>query len=112
MATFSYTVDRGFERTSKPRVSVIAFGDGYEARVPDGLNTLPRSYRLTFNSRTTTEADLIDNFLKARAAVEAFDWTPADDAVAAKFVCREWTRQHVAAGFWNISATFDEVFES
>lgn len=110
MATFSEPIDFNYQIERAPRVAVAKFGDGYEQRVADGINADLRRFRVTFNTRTTAEADAIDSFLTARAGVESFDWTPPTGA-ACKVVCREWSRAGIAAGIWNMSAIFDEVAE-
>lgn len=110
MATWTYTPDFGADLNEKPRVLTAQFGDGYEQRVGDGINTRPRTWRLSFNTRTDAEIAPILAFLRARNGVEAFDWTDPD-GVAGKFVCREWQRTPVKFGVNNLSATFVEVFE-
>ena len=44
--------DRGVSEQPEPRVLSARFGDGYEMRVVDGINNLPRQWGLTFNNRT------------------------------------------------------------
>lgn len=112
MAIFTYTPDRGFECEVEPKVDVVAFGDGYEARSASGINHMKRRYRLSFNNRDTTESQEIFAFLTARAGVESFDWTPPDGTGAGKFVSRRWSKAHSAGVFFNIATEFDEVFES
>jgi phage-related protein len=110
MTTFTYTPDNAAQVSVKPRVLSSKFGDGYEQRVADGINIRPRSWRLSFNTRTTAEMTPIVAFLEARNGIEAFDWTPPSGA-AGKFVCEEWARTDVRYGISDLSAGFREVYE-
>ncbi len=94
----------------RPRVLSAQFGDGYEQRIADGINNMPRSWSLTFTNPLPISIE-IDNFLNARKGYEAFDWTPPDGA-AGRFVCKEWSYSHLAPNARTISATFIEVFGS
>ena len=111
MATFTYTPDFGAAVAYKPRVRVAQFGDGYQQRVADGINTGTDSWNLTFAVRTDTEAGNILAFLEARAGVEAFDWTPPGSATAIRAICREWNRTFDRHQQNTITARFDRVYE-
>lgn len=111
MTTFTWTPDFGLEADYKPRVRLARFGDGYEQRVGDGINTDQDKWNLTFTVRTDTETSAILAFLKARNGIEAFDWTPAGESTAIRVVCREWHRTFDKFNLNTVTATFDRVFE-
>lgn len=111
MATFTYDASYGASVTQAPTVRRIQFGDGYEQRATFGINNDARQWQLDFRAKNDTDANAIIAFFEARAAVEAFDWTPPYGA-AGKWVCRSWARSVVADGISDISATFEEVFEA
>lgn len=90
---------------------VSRFGDGYEQRVADGINTAMDKWDLTFTARTDTEASGIQTFLKARAGFESFDWTPTGESTAVKVVCREWNRTFDKFNLNTVTATFERVYE-
>lgn len=108
MAMFVWKPARRPFRTRKPRVKSIRFGDGYEQRFPDGLNTMLASWELAFRCRSRSVADAIDDFLYAQAGADAFDWTdPLGNA--GKYICREWRRDEIGRGLAVITATFEQV---
>lgn len=110
MATFTYVPDYGATREIKPNVRVAQFGDGYEQRLANGLNTQAKKWTLSFPMRSDTEADGIEAFLAARGAVESFDWTdPTGNA--GKYVCRAWVRRTDQYGLNTIECQFEQVFE-
>lgn len=110
MATFTYTPDFGAAFEVKPNVRVTKFGDGYEQRQANGINTQPKTWNLRFSIRTDTEANAIEAFLAAQAAVSSFDWTDINGA-AGKYVCRTWNRVKERYNLNTITATFEQVFE-
>lgn len=111
MATFTWTPDFGAQQAIKPRVRRVAFGDGYEQRQGDGINTQPATWELTFAVRDNTETAAIMTFLSTRAGVESFDWTPPGESTALSFVCRDWTRTMDRNNVNSITARFEQVYE-
>jgi phage-related protein len=111
MATFTYTPDFAVRANYKPRVRVVAFGDGYEQRQADGINARADTWDLNFQNRTDTETAAILSFLNTRAGVEAFDWTPPTEATAIRVVCREWNKSMDRHDQNAITAQFVRVYE-
>jgi len=109
MATLNYLPDYSAQLTMKPRVNKMQFGDGYEQRQSDGLNTKLQSWSVKFK-RNTVEAQAINDFLTNLGGVDAFNWTTPDE-YAATFVCEDWGKTTDDAGWETVSATFREVPE-
>ena len=111
MATFpSITPTYGIQKKSEPNVRIAQFGSGYSQRTTFGLNQNPKSYDLTFEV-SETDADTIETFLDARAAVETFNFTPPGESSAAKFVCESWSKSIPYLNRSTINATFRQVPE-
>ncbi|MEY4952413.1 MAG: hypothetical protein RL299_837 [Pseudomonadota bacterium] len=111
MSTFTWTPDFGATADYKPRVRVTSFGDGYEQRVADGINTARDEWNLRFSVRTDAEADDILAFLRTQAAVSAFNWTPPGASIPIKVVCREWQRTMDSHNKNTVTAKFIRVYE-
>lgn len=109
MQKFTWRPDLGAARQVDPLVNVTQFGDGYELRTSSQVNVNKRSWSLTFTSNLKTIKPLID-FLDARQGREAFAYTDplGDDGV---YVCRSWNSRQTNFGIYEVSATFEEVFE-
>jgi|APGre2960657444_1045066.scaffolds.fasta_scaffold05923_2 phage-related protein len=60
------------EIENKPMVMKIQFGDGYEQRVPDGINGSLIKLSLIFEGRSEREVKAIVHFFNARKGVEPF----------------------------------------
>lgn len=110
MATFTWTPSIGANLSIRPNVRRVAFGDGYEQRLAFGINTQSQVWSLEFRGRTNFEAAAIDAFLRARGAVQPFDWTPPG-STPAKFVCEEWSRSVDEPNVETVRATFKQVFD-
>lgn len=111
MATFTWTPDQGVSPSVETRVNSVMFGDGYEQRVADGINTIKETWEVSFTLRTKTEILAIDSFLRAQGGVLNFDWTTPAGA-AKKFVCKRWSPTFYHDGNASLSATFEEDFGS
>ena len=145
MATFSFTIsssdvlsikgvsgdafeavaDRGLSRKSKHNVLTAKFGDGYEQRVADGINTLNETYSLTFKTRTKAEIDDIVVFLDTKKGVTSFTFTLPDSNVLSdpagqagvgerdvKVVSTGYSINYEYDNFYTLSLTLKRVFEA
>ena len=112
MATFpDIDADYGAAKQAQPRVRSVEFGSGYSQRAVFGINQDPKVWTLSWNNRTATDANAIEDFLEARAGQEAFDWTPPDDTTSYKWICKAWRKTMPYSNLFNIDATFEQVFE-
>ena len=50
-------VDKGFTRQNTPRIHAVTFGDGYEQRIANGINTLDQTMNVSFSTRPKAEID-------------------------------------------------------
>jgi len=85
MANFNdlnVTPDRGVSTDQSARTFIANYGDGYEQRVAAGINNLPEEWSVSWNNRTTSEANKIIKFLEDHKGVTAFDWYPPDTQIS------------------------------
>lgn len=113
MTEFTWVPEFGISGDFAPAITVNKFGDGYQQRVAQGMNSIAGTWPLTFANRESAEATAILNFLIARGATEAFNWTPPDGAeTSLVFVCPKWSVIPVKGeNRKTITATFEQVFE-
>ena len=112
MATFptTPTPDQGASKEVKTRVKSMKFGDGYENRVGDGINTVSQDWSLQWTLRTKAEITSLDSFLEAQLGVYWFFWT-SPLGVQKKYKCGTWTPSYNHDGDCSMSAKFEQVFE-
>lgn len=106
---FLWSPDVGAQQTVRPTVNQVKFGDGYELRVPVGINFKPRSWQVRF-TKGPDEAVQILTFLEERGGVEAFTWTDPMNQLGT-YVCREWSSVRIGQAGYQITGTFEQVFE-
>jgi len=116
-SAFEATADRGMTRSSKHRVLTAKFGDGYEQRVLNGINTKDESFSLSFNNRTAEDINLIAAFFDSKAA-KNFDFTVTDKftggnlaTTTMKVVCDGYNINYVRETFHSLTCTLRRVYE-
>ncbi|HHH3380018.1 TPA: phage tail protein [Morganella morganii] len=107
METFTWKVKPGMNIESEPRVRSVRFGDGYEQRRSDGLNSLLNKYSITLSPKNA-DAQIIRAFLEKHAGVTAFFWKPPHQMHVITVLCRKWSFS-VGALRTEITAEFEEV---
>lgn len=76
-AAFEAVADRGLSRSSKHNVLTAKFGDGYEQRVLDGINTKQDQFSISFKNRDAADINLIAAFLDDSAG-KSFNFVITD----------------------------------
>jgi len=86
MANFNTDVniipDRGVSTDQSARTFIANYGDGYEQRVAAGINNLPEEWSVSWNNRSTSDANKVIKFLEDQKGVTAFDWYPPDTEIS------------------------------
>lgn len=108
--------DRSLTKTTTPKVRVSIFGDGYSQRIAQGINSLDQSFSVAFQNRTKAEIDDISTFLDTVKGVTAFNFTYPDtnsggNEVTIKVICTTYSTTYANSDFYNLTATFDRVYE-
>jgi len=100
----------------KPAVNVIKFGNGYEQRVPDGINANALRFNLTFEGRDKGETRAIAHFFHKRKGSEGFFFNcpfpynfDGSQLYPKRFVCEEWDISYNFYNNYNITARIAET---
>lgn len=109
MDKFQWSPDLGAEREEAPLVKVTKFGDGYESRLPVGINDQPSKWSVSFTSPLLRHKE-IRNFLKKQGASKAFAWVDPEGEEGI-YVCRSWKSRQKNFGVFEITGAFEQVFE-
>ena len=98
--------------STEPSVRTLKFGDGYEQRTPDGINTNLLKISLTYDNRDEAESTAIAHFLNERGGSEAFVYLPPSPySSMKKFVCRKWDVTMNFDNNYSIKVDLEEVVE-
>lgn len=99
----------GYTVEEEPRRKVLNFGNGYQQRIEDGINTLLRKYSVTFKVRNSEEAVSFRNFMKEHGGVRAFYFKDvALGGELVKVVCNKFPRS-VTKTHTTFTCEFEEV---
>ena len=109
--------DKGLKRASKPKVHPIAFGDGYEQRLADGINNLEQTISVSFSTRPKAEIDDLVAFFESLGGVSKFRFDLEDSNAGSstetiKCVCDKWDQTWAYENFYSLTATFRRVYEA
>lgn len=107
MEQFYWQVMPNMTERAQPRVKTIKFGDGYEQRQQDGLNSDLRTYDVTIKV-PRQESKFIDLFLTKHKGVKAFLWREPNRHRLITIKCSSWSTA-VENTVTTITATFEEV---
>lgn len=107
--TFIWHPNYDAKLIQEPNVNVTKFGDGYQLRVPNGINTSPETWSVEFTRSSASFPDVLA-FVQARNGVESFYWTtPLNQQKV--FVCRKWALVR-KQGHMVLNMDFEQVFEA
>lgn len=113
------TPDKSMSKQSAPKVLVASFGDGYEQRIADGINTLAETYSLSFATRTKEDIDDIVLFLDTQKSVSKFILTLPDSNNTTrtgerdvKVVSTGYSTTYDYDNFYSLSLSLKRVFEA
>jgi len=102
--SYNFTVE------NKPRVIRYSYGDGYEQRVIDGIESILLRATISFETRDAAEAKAITHFFHSRKAQESFlCMLPAPYNIDKLYVARDWGVTFNFYENYTIRATFEEV---
>lgn len=90
------------------RVRTAQFGDGYAQSVNDGINNRVDSWPLSFEGDESYVRPIKD-FLDRHAGSNSFQWTPPL-GTASLYRCTSYTLVPRSAGYYSLSASFQQVF--
>ena len=101
--------------SATPRVKINQFGNGYQQRIQDGLNTNLLDFQLVFENRSENETVSILHFLHQRNGQQSFIYNlptiyaKSTSNLNTRFTCPEWVSNYTSYNNYTIEARFKEV---
>jgi phage-related protein len=98
-----------------PNLNVIQFGNGYQQRFQDGINSTPISFSLTFENRSEKETVSILHFLKEMKGAKSFIYNlptilaKSNTNLSTKFICLSWKASFISYQNYSIDTSFIET---
>ena len=108
--------DKGFARATTMRVHTAQFGDGYEQRLANGINTKQQQLSVSFSTRPKTEIDDLVAFFESLGGVSKFRFDIEDSNAGSstetiKCVCSDWSQSWAYDDYYSLTAKFRRVYE-
>jgi phage-related protein len=95
------------------RTLTAQFGDGYNQRAPDGLNTEVETWTVTWLALTLSERETVLAALKTVGGWGVLLWTPCYQTAQQKYKVKDGKRsvKVLSNSEFNISCTLEQVFD-
>jgi len=107
---FTWVPSYDFSVEHIPAIKSIRFGDGYEQRVLDGINSDLIKINLSFADRGIKESRAILHFLSSRKAKDFFFFTPPSPyQVRKKFISKQFNSSLRSQDLMSITTSFEQV---
>ena len=110
--------DKTMSRKSTPNVLVAQFGDGYQQRTANGINSIQEEYSVSFNTREKAFIDDVVVFLDGKLGATAFTFTLPDTNNTTRtgekdvqVICQDYSTNYEYDDFYTLTATFKRVYE-
>ena len=97
--------------SSEYRVSAVKYGNGYEQRAQDGINSKVDKWAITWiNLNATDYASLISS-LDSSYGTDYFNWTAFGDSTSKKWVIDgAVTKRALSGSYYSVSCPFRQDF--
>ncbi len=92
------------------RVLEAQFGDGYNQRAADGLNSISTDWSLVWTARPDADITILTDFFRSKFGFEIFLFTPPND-IERQYVCKDYKPTPTADGFSSLTAKLEEQFD-
>ena len=109
ITTAEIKFDRGFSREVEQRILSASFGDGYEQRIRDGINTKTEKYSVSFLNRRWEEIALISSFFDV---ISPQNFTITLERETIKVICETFSVGIGHDDVLSITAEFRRVYEA
>jgi phage-related protein len=105
-------ISQSSQKTSKSNILVAKFGDGYEQRLPDGINYKKDAWQIIWDNLTTTEITTVETAIaSARWGADYFTWTPFNEIASKKFKYMGHQVTYNSGGTGSINMNIEQVFD-
>ncbi len=94
------------------RVLSVKFGDGYEQRALDGINTLNRTWTVTFTPTSKADTANLEAKLQVGLGHKPVLWQAPDESIPSNWIVRSYTKRPLRGVYLQVSCTFERIFDA
>lgn len=108
----SIPVSQSSNRTTSNDINVVRFGNGYEQRVPFGINFQRDKWNVIWENKSATDKNTLVVFLQSIASGDYTLWQSPFDSVQKKFVIDgDWSIQDTGGNIYTLQCTLRQVYD-
>ena len=99
-------------KTTEYRITRVAFGNGYEQRSMDGLNSKRDSWTLIWENLNATDLGTLTSFFDGLGGAAYFTWTAFTDSTSKNWITTSaYTIQVLAGNLYNLNVSIQQVYD-
>ena len=102
--------DVGLSKDKKFRFLETKFGDGFSARLADGLNGQDVNYNPVWANCHPEDAQTLIDFFDQQEGWKSFDYTVPYETTPMKWICRGYRQSYPTGVTVTVDATFERVY--
>ena len=105
-------ISQSSSKTTNFRTLISKFGNGYEQRTPDGINTKEDTWSIQYENLSTADKDTVVAAFDAVGGWDYITWTPFGDSSQKRFKLDQgYTLTPKSGNLFNISVSLVQVFD-
>lgn len=114
MATLFPTiaVSQASSRSSARDMVAVKYGNGYEQRLPNGINYKRDMWSVSWDGLNTTDKNTIVSFINTVSDGSTIQWTSPFDTTEKKYVLEgDWSISDTNGAIYSIQITLRQVYD-
>lgn len=105
-------ISQSSSRTVSSDIVTVRFGNGYEQRIPAGINYKRDKWSIVWETLTVAQKNTIVTFIDAVSDGSVITWTSPFDTVQKKFVLDgDWSMSTRSGTIYSITLNLRQVFD-
>lgn len=93
-------------------INAIRFGNGYEQRVPMGINYRRETWNIVWDALTLPQKNTIVNFIQSVSNGSTILWTPPNESAQKRYVLDgDWSLVNRGGTIYSINLKMRQVFD-
>lgn len=101
----------GADMAEEDDIHEVKFGDNYSARSTSGTQTPREVWRVSWSQITYAEKESLKTVFRQSRGVFGVNFTPPQGSAPIVCVVVKPTYKHVGFDYWDVSATFRQIFD-
>lgn len=108
----STKISQSSSKEVKANILIAQYGDGYEQRIPNGINYYKQNWSIQWDNLTNAEIKTIETVIaNARYGADYFTWIPFNETISLKFKYMGHKVSYDSGNHGTIQLTLNQVYD-